>query len=446
MDKKISKTIGQYSYILSKDAVLVKKNKQLLRSISLGIVLDTAFTIPPKTGVCYRLYYLSEELIKNGIDVKLFLCNRNYKNDEEVKTLSSEKDLEIHLIPEKIFYNPNSLLNVLKTIKLDAIQFEDSETAIFLGRYLKNKLKIPLFLELHDDETVLKRSIGGYKHSDTQLADFIHYASGEIVDLVIAMTEGDLISFVRIGISTTKLTLAPNGIDQTLFRYYGPNIKERNIIFIGNMFYPPNRQAAEIILKDILPKLKPHNFQATFVGMAPEELIDKYTEIPGVNFTGFVDDINKELKKATLALSPVVAGSGMKVKILNFAAAGLPIISTTIGANGYEKLSGIILEDNFGKYQKIIQKLIQDKNQAKKIGKQNRRDVVKHFSWSKIAKKLSSTYRVCIANNSHPLTNKNGYREIDIPKPFWLSEKRVKTNENRNYYLIKNGKINKEKL
>lgn len=159
MDKKISKIIEQDSYFLTKNGVIVRDNRQLPKNISIGVILDTAFTVPPKTGVCYRLYYLSKELIKNRVSVKLFLCNRNYKNDEEVKPLSKERDLEIHLIPEKIFYNPKSLLRILKSSKIDAIQFEDSETAIFLGSYLKDRLNVPLFLELHDNETTLKRSI-----------------------------------------------------------------------------------------------------------------------------------------------------------------------------------------------------------------------------------------------------------------------------------------------
>jgi glycosyltransferase involved in cell wall biosynthesis len=446
MDKRISKVIDRNSYFLNKDVILVKDNRQLPKDTSIGIILDTAFTIPPKTGVCYRLYYLSKELIKNGVKVKLFLCNRNYRNDGEVAALVSEKDLEIHLIPEKIFYNPKSLLNILRSSKIDAIQFEDSETAIFLGIYLKDKLNVPLFLELHDDETTLKRSIGGYRYSDIKLTNFVHYASGEIADLVVVMTEGDMRSFIKIGISAAKLTLAPNGIDPTLFCYYGPNIKERNITFIGNMFYPPNRRAAEIILKNILPKLKSHNFRATFIGMAPEELVNKYAKNPNVNFAGFIDDINRELKRATLALCPVTAGSGMKVKILNFAAAGLPVISTTIGANGYEKLSGIILEDNFNKYHQIIQKLIRDPNWAEKVGKQNRKDVIRYFSWSKIAKELSSKYRAYIAGYKYSSTMNGDISAIDIPRPFWLAEKRVEANKNHNYYLIKKGVIKKEKL
>lgn len=446
MDKNISKIINQQSYFLTKEKILIRNNKQLPKEVSVGIILDTVFTIPPKTGVCYRLYYLSKELVKKGVKVKLFLCNHNYRTDGEVKALSGERDLEIHLIPEKIFYNPKSLLGIVKLAKIDAIQFEDSETAILLGKYLKDKLNVPLFLELHDDEITLKRSIGDYKYSDIKLTNFVHYASGEVADLVITMTEGDRRSFVEMGISAAKITLAPNGIDPKLFRYYGQSLKEINIVFIGNMFYLPNRQAVEIILKNILPKLRAYNFKATFVGMAPKELTNKHIKNKTVTFTGFIDDINGELKRATIALCPVVAGSGMKVKILNFAAAGLPIISSTIGANGYEKLSDIILENNFDKYPQIIRELVRNVPWAKKIGNQNRKDVVRYFSWNKIAKELSNTYRILIANYRYSRYKKSDVATVDVPRPFWLSEKRVELNKNFNYYVVHKGKISKKKL
>jgi len=446
MNKKISKIINQYSYFFENDEILIKRNRHNSKRISIGIIVDTAFTIPPKTGVCYRLYYLSKELFKNGINIKIFLCNRNYNNDDNINELSREKDLEIHLIPEKIFYNLKSLFKIIKSSRVDAIQFEDSETAILLGGYLKEKLNVPLFLELHDNETIFKKSIGGYKYSDLVLTNFVHYISGELADLIIITTKGDAKDFIEdVGISSAKLVVSPNGVDPKL-PYYGPNIKEKNIIFIGNLFYPPNRQAMEIIFKKILPKLSSQHFQVTFVGIAPKELVNKYTS-QNIIFTGFVNNLNRELKKATIALCPVVAGSGMKVKILNFAAAGLPIISTTIGANGYEDLKSIILEDDISKYSKIIQKLRQKPNLIKEIGKQNRKDIIKYFSWSKIAKELANIYHIHITNYNRKLSFKNHELLIKkVPKPFWLTEKRVEINQNPNYYIIKNGKVNKRKL
>jgi len=72
--------------------------------------------------------------------------------------------------------------------------------------------------------------------------------------------------------------------------------------------------------------------------------------------------------------------------------------------------------------------------------------VTRYFSWSKIAKELSSKYRASIASHKYSSTMNNDVLAIDIPRPFWLAEKRVEANKNHNYYLIKNGVIKKEKL
>ncbi len=377
---EVLKIIDNHQYIFDGHNVIIRNNNIPNEKFSLGIIINTAFTIPPKTGVCYRLYYLSKELSKNGIGIKLFICNRNYNDDVSIKQLLKEKEIDIHIIPESIFYDPNKLLKIVKGAHVDAMQFEDSETAILVGRYLKEKLKIPLFIELHDSEILLKKTLGGYRKSDIALSEFIHFVSGKIADLVIAMTNNDFQNFVDIGIPVNKLVLSPNGIDPKFFPYYGPNLKQKNIIFIGNLFYKPNLQAVNIMINKFIPKLEKLNPTMIFVGMAPNELINKYRRYKNVKFTGTVNNINQELKKATLALCPTITGAGMKVKILNFAAAGLPIISTSIGASGYETLKGLILENNLNKFPAVISKLIQSPHTIKRLGRQNRMDIVRNFN------------------------------------------------------------------
>lgn len=77
--------------------------RRKFKNITLGIIIDTALKIPPDTGVTYRLYYLSKKLAQKGIKIKIFLCNRNFANEEDVKNLFKETSLEFHIIPDSIF-------------------------------------------------------------------------------------------------------------------------------------------------------------------------------------------------------------------------------------------------------------------------------------------------------------------------------------------------------
>ena len=79
--------------------------KRKFKDISLGIIIDTVLKIPPDTGVTYRLYYLSKKLAEKGIHVKIFLCNRIFETDKEIKSLLKEKSLEFYIIPELFFSN-----------------------------------------------------------------------------------------------------------------------------------------------------------------------------------------------------------------------------------------------------------------------------------------------------------------------------------------------------
>lgn len=444
--RTISKIIAENYYRLEKDKILVKKIRTKDRPLSIGVAIDTAFTIPPKTGVCYRLYYLSKALHSKGVELKLFICNRNYRNQAAVLELCQERELEIHIIPETVFYSRSKMLRILSRARLDAVQFEDSETALFFGEYLKEKLHIPVIIELHDVGTVLKKTLGGFSPKEIAITDFIHFASGEIADLLIAMTEEDRRYFIEeIGLSSSRLVLSPNGVDPNIFPYLGPNLKKKNIIFVGNMFYQPNKDAVKRIIDSVLPSIK-NNVGVRFVGMVPSDLIYRYGHIPKVTFTGFIKDLNSELRKATIAIAPLTAGSGMKVKVLNYAAAGLPIITTSIGSNGYDKLPGLVIEDEIKNFPTIVNRLLSSPRTLRRIGKQNRNAVVQHYTWEKVGKHLAQTYRQFLAQSSFPHKSSSGWKVKKLPRPFWLKEKRMEVIPNKYHYIIKAGKVSTRRL
>ena len=128
-----------------------------------------------------------------------------------------------------------------------------------------------------------------------------------------------------------------------------------------------------------------------------------------------------------------------KVKILNYAAVGLPIISTSIGANGYENLSGLIISEMPNDFVKNIKRLLNDKEKLLELGTLNRMEVIKHFSWSRIAKELAKIYLIYI--DKFDLKSNQTRKIYKIPKAFWLSEKRVKKNKNKRIYIIRKGEI-----
>lgn len=433
---KVEDHIYAFDPIRGKDISKASFKKAI--PINLGIVVDTALKIPPITGVTYRLFYLSKKLIEHGINVKIFICNRNIETDKNAKQLLNDSDLELHIIPENIFYNIAEMGKIVAKNKITILQFEDSVSVL---RYypIAEKLKIPVVLEMHDIEPTLQKY---FKKSSEKisLSRSISNIACQLSDIVITMTLLDYSELAdKIGVDYKKIHIIPNPIDFSEFKFYGPNFKKHNIIFVGNMYYEPNKQAVKYVINKIAPALirKDKNITFTFIGMAGNEL--KNSINANFIFTGPVNNLNKFLSQATIALCPITQGSGMKVKILNYCAAGLPIITTKLGASGYEKIPSLIIEDDLNAFPDIIGKFLNQQKQLKKIGLQNYQFAKQHYDINIISKKLVNIYQKIVNLNQ---TNKNILRikKIKIPLPLWLEEGRVKKIKKQNYYVIKNKK------
>lgn len=421
--------------------------KNIVKKMTVGIVADAALRIPPNTGVTYRLYFLSRKLVEKGIQIKIYLCNRNLSNRADIDNLLHDLPFEVHIIPEKVFYNPERLEKIIKNNPPHLLQFEDS-VSLLRCSHLAEKLKIPTCLEMHDVDVSLKELMA-CNPKDVELARIISHFACLLAEKIICMAPFDYNELIhKVGVSPSKLCLVPNPVDCYEFPFYGPNFKRRNILFIGNMFYWPNRDAVGIIASRIYPAVarKFPDTKFTFVGMVPASIGKKFKD-SNLVFTGSVDNLNNYLKEATIALCPIQAGSGMKVKILNYCAGGLPVITTTVGASGYEKISSLIIEDDLNKYAGIIIDLLKSPPaRLNDIGRRNREDVKRNYDINIIATRMIDAYNDILNSNhftKHSMNTKT--RKMNLPLPFWLDEGRVKTINDNRYYFIKNGKILSQK-
>ena len=122
-------------------------------------------------------------------------------------------------------------------------------------------------------------------------------------------------------------------------KWYNKNPKNKNkknkLVFSGVLDYFPNTLAAQFIINEIMPKL-PNNYSITFVGKNVPSALKKF-ESKRIHFTGYVDDMKKELQQHDIYLCPIFAGSGSKNKILQASLVGLPIITTRLGIEGLKK-------------------------------------------------------------------------------------------------------------
>ena len=108
------------------------------------------------------------------------------------------------------------------------------------------------------------------------------------------------------------------------------------ILFVGNFRHTPNLQGLEFFLEQVLPKVHSRNPQARLIvagAAAPDAMVGTWIR-QGVQFLGKVDDIREVLSRYTVFVAPILTGSGIRVKILEAFAAGIPVVSTSLGAEG----------------------------------------------------------------------------------------------------------------
>lgn len=115
------------------------------------------------------------------------------------------------------------------------------------------------------------------------------------------------------------------------------------LLMVGIYDFEPNKDAADYFVSAVLPlihKAKPH-VEVWFVGGSPEALQHHGANVPGVRHLGFVDDLAAVYREARVVICPIRYGSGTRVKLIEAAAWGKPIVTTTIGAEGLDMMDGL---------------------------------------------------------------------------------------------------------
>jgi polysaccharide biosynthesis protein PslH len=144
-----------------------------------------------------------------------------------------------------------------------------------------------------------------------------------------------------------RIEVVENGVDTGYFAdSEGPATSPR-IVFVGAMDYFPNSDAAGFFANQIWPQVRSRleatcqeNAELTIVGSNPGPAVLALGELPGVKVAGMVPDVRPYYRGALAAVVPLRTGGGTRLKILEAMAAGVPVVSTPLGAEGLEVVAG----------------------------------------------------------------------------------------------------------
>jgi polysaccharide biosynthesis protein PslH len=214
-------------------------------------------------------------------------------------------------------------------------------------------------------------------------------------DLNIVMSEVDRDSLLAHGIDGS-IAIVPNGVDVDRFPFQKPEATDL-LSYFGTMDYLPNEDAALYFHREILPLLAEERPQARFciVGRRPgARLREAVGSDPRVEVTGEVNDVVPYYRRSAVAVVPLRAGGGTRLKILEAMALGCPVVSTSIGAEGLNVTHGenILLADTPESFARATLQLMGDAALRETMSIKARRFVEEQYSWEGIAEELSRRY------------------------------------------------------
>lgn len=164
-------------------------------------------------------------------------------------------------------------------------------------------------------------------------------------------------------------------------------IKEDAIVFSGNLEYHPNISAVRFFRREVWPQLRERwpGLVWRLIGKNPQGVAQWTAGDPRIELSGPVDDAVAELARCKIAVVPVLAASGTRLKILEAWAAGLPVVSTTLGAEGLPVVDGqqILLADSALKFTEATARLLENEGLRASLGRAGRLLLEDQFTWEK---------------------------------------------------------------
>jgi glycosyltransferase involved in cell wall biosynthesis len=133
-----------------------------------------------------------------------------------------------------------------------------------------------------------------------------------------------------------RVDVLPQGVDAEFYAPGSGPIDERTGVFWGRLDFGPNIQALEWFFRRVWPIVRARIADARFtiIGFNPGEAVRRIAKAPGVTLTPDVPDLRDAVRRHAVAVFPFVSGGGVKNKLLEAAAMGIPIVCTPLATNG----------------------------------------------------------------------------------------------------------------
>jgi glycosyltransferase involved in cell wall biosynthesis len=281
----------------------------------------------------------------------------------------------------------------------DIVHADEAHTAHY-GSYMKRRHGIPYVLRCHNIEhEIYRRHIATVRNPlmrsylNLQCDRWARFEIGEMrmADACAAITRRDQEVIERLAPGVRVETI-PASVDLDAFSYVGVEEREEHsMVMLGTMTWAPNRDAAIWFAGEILPRILREIPDAVcyLIGdQPPVKQLPPHSE--NFRIEGRVPDIHDYFRRVTLGLVPLRVGGGMRVKMVEMMASGVPIVSTTQGAEGNEGTPGehFLVADDPEEFARAVVRLLRERAARDRIAVQARKFAMEYYSTGEVSRKL----------------------------------------------------------
>lgn len=381
---------------------------------------------PISSGGKLRQFQLIKTLAARGHAITL-LVQSKYALTAEIEAALKPHVEQLIVLPRRALTHPKSLilsavgpLPMLATVngysraltqqfeqllqhgRYDVVQIEHSYGLQPFLKLLKQRKQAFLMSEHNVESRLIPAT---YQHLPSlfkpyTLLDTKRYQCWEKTALqaasrVAAVTTAD--AAVMTPLAKKPVDVVINGVDVAYYAQVAPDYAAKRVLFVGNMEYPPNLDAVALTVEQVMPVVWAQEPAAKLVvcgyGM-PSDWPQRWPD-PRIEWRGFVPDIRDAQQAASVFVVALREGGGSKLKVLEAMAAGLPIVSTPQGVSGLQAVvdRDYLCADQMPALAAGVLRLLQQPEEARRIGEHGRQYVRSQHDWSVAADQLEAIYR-----------------------------------------------------
>lgn len=211
------------------------------------------------------------------------------------------------------------------------------------------------------------------------------------VDAILPVTAEDAETYRRLG-ARVPLHVTPVGMDPREWPDRSGRGDPETLVFLGSLDWRPNLEAVRWFVGEVWPRVKAESPRARFriAGSNPARELAGKALPDGVELLGRVADAREFLASGSAMVVPLLSGGGVRVKILEAMALGVPVVSTRLGATGIAAQDGrqILLADDAASLASACTRLLRDRDSSVRLGRAGRARILEGHDAARIGRDL----------------------------------------------------------